>query len=105
MVLKKWPSLQLLNVAQVKDQSVVLQMPDKSIKELPCGMVVWAAVSLLLVFISFSLNTWQIRDAFYREIKEGKLPKTSLQNCPTSRRIGVVSLLMVCCIVLLPQIV
>jgi hypothetical protein len=31
---------------QVKDQSVVLQMPDKGIKELPCGMVVWAAVSM-----------------------------------------------------------
>ncbi|KAF8234522.1 FAD/NAD(P)-binding domain-containing protein [Tricholoma matsutake] len=30
-------------VKEVKDQSVVLQMPDKSINELPCGMVVWAA--------------------------------------------------------------
>lgn len=30
---------------QVKDKSVVLQMPDKSIQEVPCGMVVWAGVS------------------------------------------------------------
>ncbi|EGN94415.1 NDE2, mitochondrial external NADH dehydrogenase [Serpula lacrymans var. lacrymans S7.3] len=30
-------------VKEVKDKSVVLQMPDKSIAEVPCGMVVWAA--------------------------------------------------------------
>jgi len=30
-------------VKEVKEGSVVLQMPDKSIKEVPCGMVVWAA--------------------------------------------------------------
>ncbi|TFK37003.1 hypothetical protein BDQ12DRAFT_724457 [Crucibulum laeve] len=30
-------------VKEVKENSVVLQMPDKSIKEVPCGMVVWAA--------------------------------------------------------------
>ncbi|KAG7095159.1 hypothetical protein E1B28_005938 [Marasmius oreades] len=29
-------------VKEVKDNSVVLQMPDKTIKEFPCGMVVWA---------------------------------------------------------------
>ncbi|KAG6864735.1 hypothetical protein C0991_007477 [Blastosporella zonata] len=29
-------------VKEVKPNSVILQMPDKSIKELPCGMVVWA---------------------------------------------------------------
>ncbi|KAG5642266.1 hypothetical protein DXG03_003343, partial [Asterophora parasitica] len=29
-------------VKEVKPNSVVLQMPDKSMKELPCGMVVWA---------------------------------------------------------------
>ncbi|EEB98487.1 hypothetical protein MPER_01992, partial [Moniliophthora perniciosa FA553] len=29
-------------VKEVKDNVVVLQMPDKSIKEVPCGMVVWA---------------------------------------------------------------
>ncbi|KAK7438080.1 NADH:ubiquinone oxidoreductase [Stygiomarasmius scandens] len=29
-------------VKEVKDKSVVLQMPDKSIAEVPCGMVVWA---------------------------------------------------------------
>ena len=33
-------------VKEVKDNSVMLQMPDKSIVEVPCGMVVWAAVSL-----------------------------------------------------------
>lgn len=30
-------------VKEVKEKSVVLQMPDKSIQEMPCGMVVWAA--------------------------------------------------------------
>ncbi|KAF8066785.1 pyridine nucleotide-disulfide oxidoreductase-domain-containing protein [Lyophyllum atratum] len=29
-------------VKEVKEKSVVLQMPDKSMKEVPCGMVVWA---------------------------------------------------------------
>jgi len=32
-------------VKEVKDNSVMLQMPDKSIVEVPCGMVIWAAVS------------------------------------------------------------
>jgi len=30
-------------VKEIKDNSVTLQMPDKSIVEVPCGMVVWAA--------------------------------------------------------------
>ncbi|KIK01192.1 hypothetical protein K443DRAFT_678656 [Laccaria amethystina LaAM-08-1] len=30
-------------VKEVKEKSVILQMPDKSIQEMPCGMVVWAA--------------------------------------------------------------
>jgi NADH:ubiquinone reductase (non-electrogenic) len=30
-------------VKEVKERSVLLQMPDKSIKEVPCGLVVWAA--------------------------------------------------------------
>ncbi|PFH47039.1 hypothetical protein AMATHDRAFT_77394 [Amanita thiersii Skay4041] len=30
-------------VKEIKENSVVLQMPDKTIKEVPCGMVVWAA--------------------------------------------------------------
>ncbi|KXN85645.1 putative NADH-ubiquinone oxidoreductase C3A11.07, mitochondrial, partial [Leucoagaricus sp. SymC.cos] len=30
-------------VKEVKEKSVVLQMPDKSIQEMPCGLVVWAA--------------------------------------------------------------
>jgi len=28
---------------QVKEKGVVLQMPDKSIVEVPCGLVIWAA--------------------------------------------------------------
>lgn len=32
-------------VKEIKEKSVVLQMPDKTIAEVPCGMVVWAAVS------------------------------------------------------------
>lgn len=31
-------------VKEIKEKSVVLQMPDKSIVDVPCGMVVWAAV-------------------------------------------------------------
>lgn len=30
-------------VKEIKENSVVLQMPDKSIKEVPCGLVIWAA--------------------------------------------------------------
>ena len=36
-------------VKEVKEKSVVLQMPDKSIKEVPCGLVVWAAVCVKVV--------------------------------------------------------
>lgn len=32
-------------VKEIKEKSVILQKPDKSIVEVPCGMVVWAAVS------------------------------------------------------------
>jgi len=31
-------------VKEIKDDGVVLQMPDKSIVDVPCGLVVWAAV-------------------------------------------------------------
>jgi NADH:ubiquinone reductase (non-electrogenic) len=41
-------------VKEVKEKSVVLQMPDKSTQEVPCGMVVWAAVRAL--FISWRLS-------------------------------------------------
>ncbi|TBU23458.1 NADH dehydrogenase [Dichomitus squalens] len=34
-------------VKEVKEKSVVLQMPDKSIVEVPCGLVVWAAGNTL----------------------------------------------------------
>ena len=34
-------------VKEIKDKSVVLQMPDKTISEVPCGMVVWAAGNTL----------------------------------------------------------
>jgi hypothetical protein len=40
-------------VKEIKDKSVMLQMPDKSIVEVPCGMVVWAAVSLCFGFPFF----------------------------------------------------
>ncbi|KAH6904262.1 NADH dehydrogenase [Coprinopsis sp. MPI-PUGE-AT-0042] len=30
-------------VKEIKENSVVLQMPDKTIKEVPCGLVIWAA--------------------------------------------------------------
>ena len=35
-------------VKEIKERSVTLQMPDKTIKEVPCGMVVWAAVRSVL---------------------------------------------------------
>ena len=34
-------------VKEIKDKSVVLQMPDKTVQEVPCGMVVWAAGNTL----------------------------------------------------------
>ena len=34
-------------VKEIKDKSVVLQMPDRTIQEMPCGMVVWAAGNTL----------------------------------------------------------
>jgi NADH:ubiquinone reductase (non-electrogenic) len=38
-------------VKEIKDNSVVLQMPDKSIVDMPCGLVVWAAVWDLLYLL------------------------------------------------------
>ena len=32
-----------MSATQVKEKSVVLQMPDKTIAEVPCGLVIWAA--------------------------------------------------------------
>jgi len=57
---------------QVKEQSVVLQMPDKTITEVPCGMVVWAAVSLSLLHSMVRLQAY-----FCRETREGKSHKIS----------------------------
>ncbi|KAI8973098.1 FAD/NAD-P-binding domain-containing protein [Trametes punicea] len=34
-------------VKEVRDKSVILQLPDKSIAEVPCGLVVWAAGNTL----------------------------------------------------------
>lgn len=34
-------------VKEVKEKSVVLQLPDKTIVEVPCGLVVWAAGNTL----------------------------------------------------------
>lgn len=34
-------------VKEIKENSVVLQMPDKTIKEVPCGLVIWAAVCFI----------------------------------------------------------
>jgi NADH:ubiquinone reductase (non-electrogenic) len=30
-------------VQEVKEKSVVLKMPDGTVKDVPCGMVIWAA--------------------------------------------------------------
>lgn len=38
-------------VKEVKDKSVVLKMPNGEIKDVPCGMVVWAAVRYILVLL------------------------------------------------------
>lgn len=46
-------------VKEVKDKSVVLQMPDKSVREVPCGMVVWAAVRIAPAFMqSGRIDVW-----------------------------------------------
>jgi hypothetical protein len=47
-------------VKEVKEQSVMLQMPDKNIVEVPCGMVIWAAVSLRLGlgFLTYAKADW-----------------------------------------------
>jgi NADH:ubiquinone reductase (non-electrogenic) len=43
-------------VKEVKERGVVLQMPDKSIREVPCGMVVWAAVCSTFSFLFHGAN-------------------------------------------------
>ena len=43
-------------VKEVKENSVTLQMPDKSITEVPCGMVVWAAVCSTPSFLFHDAN-------------------------------------------------
>lgn len=45
-------------VKEVKERSVVLQMPDKSIREVPCGIVVWAAVCSNLRLSWFDNSTF-----------------------------------------------
>ena len=42
-------------VKEIKEKSVVLQRPDKSIVEVPCGLVIWAAVSALLCTLTMLL--------------------------------------------------
>lgn len=50
-------------VKEVKEKTVILQMPDKSIKEVPCGMVVWAAVRRTLASLPFyDFNRVYIRE-------------------------------------------
>jgi hypothetical protein len=51
-------------VKEIKDQSVMLQMPDKNIVEVPCGMVVWAAVSfeIRLLFRSIGADWGCVRE-------------------------------------------
>lgn len=47
-------------VKEVKERSVVLQLPDKSIKEVPCGIVVWAAVCSNLLLSWFDNSTFSM---------------------------------------------
>ncbi len=48
-------------VKEVKEKSVVLQMPDKTIKEVPCGLVVWAAVcSFVFLSLARKLNNYVV---------------------------------------------
>lgn len=78
-------------VKEVKEKSVVLQMPDKSIKEVPCGLVVWAAVRVK----SRSSNLVDIDFTCIREIVVFRLPAILWTNFPTFRPINVEYLLMV----------
>ena len=71
-------------VKEVKEKSVVLQMPDKSIKEMPCGLVVWAAVRIT------SLSSFVDTDFIgIRVIVVVKLLENSWLNCLTFRPISV----------------
>jgi NADH dehydrogenase FAD-containing subunit len=45
-------------VKEVKERSVVLKMPTGEVKEVPCGMVVWAAVCVLsFICVQIALKT------------------------------------------------
>jgi len=71
-------------VKEVKEKSVVLQMPDKSIKEMPCGLVVWAAVRIA------SLSSFVDTDfTGIRVIVVVRLLEISWLNCLTFRPISV----------------
>lgn len=49
-------------VKEIKEKSVVLQMPDKTITEVPCGMVVWAAVCSTLSHLRFYMTPTEFPD-------------------------------------------
>jgi hypothetical protein len=59
---------------------VVLQMPDKTIAEVPCGMVVWAAVSLLL--FNMPPNT----PSYHQLLSPPFLPLTLIMALTMARR-------------------
>jgi len=63
-------------VKEIKDKSVMLQMPDKSIVEVPCGMVVWAAVSLCFGFPFFFWLSDGADDGHVRGMWVGRLQGT-----------------------------
>lgn len=45
-------------VKEIKDKSVVLQGPDGVKREVPCGLVVWAAVSTPTFAVEFDTNLY-----------------------------------------------
>lgn len=45
-------------VKEIKDKSVILQGPDGVKREVPCGLVVWAAVSTPTFAVEFDTNLY-----------------------------------------------
>jgi NADH dehydrogenase FAD-containing subunit len=68
-------------VKEVKEKSVILQMPDKSIQEIPCGLVVWAGVCSSFHYFLFKLCL-----PCCRATRGAKLQETSWLGSPQSKR-------------------
>lgn len=80
-------------VKEIKERSVILQMPDKSIQEVPCGLVVWAGVRS-----SFRCFLFKLGLSCCRAIKAVKSHRTLWLNSQKCKRTAAVSSSTVCLI-------